>query len=130
MEKAIGTMNRRKFLNDTAKVIGGSAALGSSALSYGRIAGANDRISLGHIGIGNRGRGLDEIASRFERQSQSRDDRGMRSLVRQSRKSCKPPTPPTMARRRAPSKLPTKYSPCTIWMPSSFPRRSIPIHLC
>jgi len=45
-------MNRRKFLNDTAKVIGGSAALGSSALSYGRIAGANDRISVGIIGIG------------------------------------------------------------------------------
>ena len=57
MEKTIGTMNRRKFLNNTAKVIGGSAALGSSALSYGRIAGANDRISLGHIGIGNRGSG-------------------------------------------------------------------------
>jgi predicted dehydrogenase len=66
MDKTVGTMNRRKFLNDTAKVIGGSAALGSSALSYGRIAGANDRISLGHIGIGNRGRGLDEIASRLK----------------------------------------------------------------
>jgi predicted dehydrogenase len=66
MEKAIGKMNRRKFLNDSAKVIGGSAALGSSALSYGRIAGANDRISLGHIGIGNRGRGLDEIASHLK----------------------------------------------------------------
>jgi len=66
MDKTIGTMNRRKFLNDTAKVIGGSAALGSSALSYGRIAGANDRISVGHIGIGNRGRGLDEIVSRLK----------------------------------------------------------------
>jgi predicted dehydrogenase len=66
MDKTIGTMNRRKFLNDTAKVIGGSAALGSSALSYGRIAGANDRISVGHIGIGNRGTELDEILSRLK----------------------------------------------------------------
>ncbi|MDP9337535.1 MAG: Gfo/Idh/MocA family oxidoreductase [Acidobacteriota bacterium] len=64
--KLIGKMNRRKFLNNTAKVIGGGAALGSSALSYGRIAGANDRISVGHIGIGNRGTDLDQIASRLK----------------------------------------------------------------
>ena len=31
------------------------SAFASSALSYSRIAGANDRIALGHIGIGNRG---------------------------------------------------------------------------
>ena len=30
--------------------------MGVSAFSYSRIPGANDRISLGHIGIGNRGR--------------------------------------------------------------------------
>ncbi|MEQ1354615.1 MAG: Gfo/Idh/MocA family oxidoreductase, partial [Candidatus Acidiferrum sp.] len=41
-------------------------ALGSTALSYSRIAGANDRISIGHIGIGNRGAELDEIASRLK----------------------------------------------------------------
>jgi predicted dehydrogenase len=44
---------RRDFL------IGG-AAVGASALSYARIKGANDRILLGHIGVGRRGR---EIAS-------------------------------------------------------------------
>jgi predicted dehydrogenase len=33
-------------------------ALGTTALSYARVAGANDRISLGHIGVGNRGREL------------------------------------------------------------------------
>jgi predicted dehydrogenase len=66
MDKTIGAMDRRTFLNNSAKVIGGSAALGSNALSYSRIAGANDRISIGHIGIGNRGTELDEIASRLK----------------------------------------------------------------
>src|SRR4030095_6444604 len=66
MNKTIGKMNRRTFLNNTVQVVGGSAALGTNALSYGRIAGANDRISLGHIGIGSRGAELDEIASRLK----------------------------------------------------------------
>ena len=65
-DKTIGAMDRRTFLNNSVKVIGGSAALGSTALSYSRIAGANDRISIGHIGIGNRGTELDEIASRLK----------------------------------------------------------------
>jgi predicted dehydrogenase len=65
MDKAVGAMNRRTFLNNTVKVIGGSA-LGSNALSYGRIAGANDRLSVGHIGIGDRGTELDEIVSRLK----------------------------------------------------------------
>jgi len=66
MTETAGGMNRRTFLNNSVKVIGGGAALGTSALSYGRIAGANDRISIGHIGIGNRGTELDEIASRLK----------------------------------------------------------------
>jgi predicted dehydrogenase len=66
MEKTIGAMDRRAFLNNSVKVIGGSAALASTALSYSRIAGANDRISIGHIGIGNRGTELDDIASRLK----------------------------------------------------------------
>jgi len=37
--------------------VGGSAALAFSAASYGRIAGANDRISIGIIGCGGRGIG-------------------------------------------------------------------------
>ncbi len=36
---------------------------GSTALSYARIPGANDRISLGHIGVGNRGRELASVVS-------------------------------------------------------------------
>ncbi|HEY2843352.1 MAG TPA: Gfo/Idh/MocA family oxidoreductase [Bryobacteraceae bacterium] len=47
-------IGRRTFLQ------AGAAALGASALSYGRIIGSNDRISLGHVGMGQRGR---EVAS-------------------------------------------------------------------
>jgi len=59
------TINRRSFLNRTASMLAGTA-LGASAASYGRILGANDRISLGHIGIGNRGSELDWIVSRLK----------------------------------------------------------------
>src|SRR5258707_13943090 len=50
-------LKRRSFL------IAGAAAMGSTALSYARIVGANDRISLGHIGAGNRGRELASIVA-------------------------------------------------------------------
>jgi predicted dehydrogenase len=61
-------VSRRTFLNRTAPALAGAAVLGSTgltALSYGRIPGANDRISLGHVGIGNRGRGLEWIISQL-----------------------------------------------------------------
>jgi predicted dehydrogenase len=58
-------MNRRDFLTKTATVIAGSAALTSSASSYERIVGANDRIALAHIGIGDRGRELAEIVAQL-----------------------------------------------------------------
>jgi predicted dehydrogenase len=54
-------LGRRAFLGRTGLLAGG-AALASSARSYARILGANDRIALAHIGIGNRGRELDQIA--------------------------------------------------------------------
>jgi predicted dehydrogenase len=47
-------LNRREFLQKTA-VVAGSAAFNPTALSYSRIAGANDRIALGHVGVGVRG---------------------------------------------------------------------------
>ena len=50
------TTTRRTFLAGAAM---------TTAASYARIPGANERISLGHIGIGNRGRELDGIASRL-----------------------------------------------------------------
>lgn len=66
MNKPSTEMNRRTFLNKTATVIAGGAAFGNSASPFGRIIGANDRISLGHIGIGSRGTDLTEIVSRLK----------------------------------------------------------------
>ena len=61
-------MNRRSFLNKATAVAAGAATLPSTAISYDRIIGANDRISLAHIGVGSRGRELDWIASRLKDQ--------------------------------------------------------------
>jgi predicted dehydrogenase len=58
-------IHRRTFLQNGALIAAGAAALPSSALSYTRILGANDRISLGHIGIGNRGSELDSMVSQL-----------------------------------------------------------------
>src|SRR5437773_10025246 len=63
MNRSDSKINRREFLQKGAVVAAGSATWSSPALSYSRIAGANDRISLGHIGIGNRGRELDGIVA-------------------------------------------------------------------
>jgi predicted dehydrogenase len=57
-------LDRRAFLGHSARLTG-AAALTSTALSYTRILGANDRISLGHIGVGSRGGGLTEIVGRL-----------------------------------------------------------------
>jgi predicted dehydrogenase len=59
------SMNRRTFLEKSA-AIAGSLALPRTALSYGRIVGANDRIALGHVGNGSRGGDLDQIASKLK----------------------------------------------------------------
>jgi predicted dehydrogenase len=59
-------MNRRKFLGNSAAVLAAGAVLPRTALSYENIKGANDRISLGHAGIGNRGEELDLIASKLK----------------------------------------------------------------
>jgi predicted dehydrogenase len=57
-------IDRRTFLSQT--VAAGGAAWASTALSYSSILGANDRISLGHIGIGSRGSDLLLIAGRLK----------------------------------------------------------------
>jgi predicted dehydrogenase len=44
-------------------LLGGAATLAASAASYARIPGANDRISLGHVGVGNRGRELASVVA-------------------------------------------------------------------
>ena len=58
-------VDRRTFLNTAAGVVAGSA-IATTALSYDRILGANDRISLGHIGIGSRGSGLHTMISQLK----------------------------------------------------------------
>lgn len=68
MDGSESKINRREFLQKGAVVAAGSAALSNTALSYARIAGANDRISLGHIGVGNRGSELDGIAAQLKDQ--------------------------------------------------------------
>jgi predicted dehydrogenase len=61
-----GNMNRRSFIATSAAVVAGSVGLTRTALSYESILGANDRISLAHIGIGSRGTELDLIASQLK----------------------------------------------------------------
>jgi len=68
MDSSDPKINRREFLHKGAVVAAGGAALSSTALSYTRIAGANDRISLGHIGVGNRGSELDGIVASLKDQ--------------------------------------------------------------
>jgi predicted dehydrogenase len=58
-------VNRRVFLTGAGAAIGASA-LSRTAASYSRILGANDRISLGHIGVGRRGTGLAGIAAQLK----------------------------------------------------------------
>jgi len=58
--------DRRDFLQKTAVFTAGSAAFNASALSYSRILGANDRIALGHIGVGVRGRELQSMAAELK----------------------------------------------------------------
>ncbi|HMV50065.1 MAG TPA: Gfo/Idh/MocA family oxidoreductase, partial [Blastocatellia bacterium] len=51
-------MKRREFINSA---ITGSAVISTTALSYERIAGANDRVNLGLIGCGGRGRQVADL---------------------------------------------------------------------
>src|SRR5262245_55393311 len=59
-------INRRSFLNQATTLVVGAGAISSVASSYNRILGANDRISLGHIGVGRRGRELAGIVARLK----------------------------------------------------------------
>lgn len=66
MTESSQQMNRRVFLGKSAAAVAASAVFPRTALSYENIVGANDRISLAHIGIGNRGGELDEIVSKLK----------------------------------------------------------------
>src|SRR5215472_5909259 len=64
MNSSESKVGRREFLQKGALIATATAA-GSSALSYSRIAGANDRISVGHVGIGHRGSELDGMVAQL-----------------------------------------------------------------
>src|SRR5436305_15091172 len=61
-----GTIDRRTFLTKSAALLASGAAFAGTALSYDRILGANDRISVAHIGIGSRGGDLTWILSQLK----------------------------------------------------------------
>ena len=51
------TLSRRRFIGATAGIAGG-ALIPTTACSYARIRGANDRIQIGMLGCGARAEGL------------------------------------------------------------------------
>jgi predicted dehydrogenase len=63
MNSSEAKVGRREFLQKSALIATATATVNTSALSYSRIAGANDRISLGHIGVGHRGAELDGMVA-------------------------------------------------------------------
>src|SRR5262249_58208142 len=64
MSKLETKTDRRTFMAGSEALIG--AAVVPKAISYARILGANDRISLAHIGPGNRGQELDWIVAQHK----------------------------------------------------------------
>ncbi len=60
------SIDRRKFLTRSTALLAGGAAFARTALSYAKILGANDRISVCHIGNGSRGRELSWIVSQLK----------------------------------------------------------------
>jgi len=66
MSELTEKINRRSFLRKSASVVASGAAFATTALSNKNIVGANDRISLAHIGIGSRGGELDQIAAQLK----------------------------------------------------------------
>jgi predicted dehydrogenase len=66
MNDAKSTMSRKAFLTKSAALLAGGAASAGTSLSYSRISGSNDRISLAHVGNGSRGSDLDLIASQLK----------------------------------------------------------------
>jgi len=59
-------IDRRSFLNQTAAAVTGAGVFRSPAFSYSRIKGANERVLLGHIGVGGRGSELAWIVSQLK----------------------------------------------------------------
>jgi predicted dehydrogenase len=60
-------ISRRTFLTKSAALTAGGATLASTALSYDRILGANDRIAICHVGTGSRGEDLSLLVSQLSK---------------------------------------------------------------
>jgi predicted dehydrogenase len=67
MNDSENEISRRSFLTKSAALTAGGATLASTALSYSRILGANDRLSLCHIGTGSRGDDLSQLVSQLSK---------------------------------------------------------------
>jgi predicted dehydrogenase len=65
MERSEKNITRRTFLGQAATAVAG-ATMGTTALSYSRILGANDRISLAIVGVGRRGQSHLQIISQIK----------------------------------------------------------------
>jgi len=63
MNSSEAKVGRREFLQKSALIATATAAVNTALFPYSRIAGANDRISLGHIGVGHRGAELDGMVA-------------------------------------------------------------------
>ena len=61
MKENKATVSRREFLGRSALTVAGVMTMGTAARSYGKIQGANDRIGIGQIGVGHRGRGHQQM---------------------------------------------------------------------
>jgi predicted dehydrogenase len=64
--KSSQKVGRRSFINQAGAMALGVGAMSRSAFSYNRILGANDRISLGQIGVGRRGKELAGIVAKLK----------------------------------------------------------------
>ena len=68
---ASNELSRRKFIGKTAAGIAGATVLSKgstmTAASYKRIIGANDRINIGFLGCGARGRGHQDMVKMSEK---------------------------------------------------------------
>jgi len=63
-------MNRRTFMQQAgASLLAASVAKGSTAISYARILGANDRILIGQLGCGQRSSGHVHMAHMAAKQT-------------------------------------------------------------
>src|SRR3954453_20597428 len=60
-EELSASITPHNHLSRRSLLLATPTLLGATALSYARVVGANERIRLGHVGVGNRGRELASV---------------------------------------------------------------------